>query len=62
MTGSFNASAAQWLLGSGLPPHLMSPPRDAARPRRRIEVDQDTDGTIWIGGRTETLFSGRTHF
>lgn len=63
VTGSFNASAAQWLLGSG----LATAPYVAAQGTRlgrdgRIQVDQDTDGTIWIGGRTETFFSGRTHF
>ena len=63
VTGSFNASAAQWMLGSG----RASAPYVAAQGARlgragRISVDQDADGTVWIGGRTETFFSGRTHF
>ena len=63
VTGSFNASAAQWLLGTGRArsPYLAA---QGARLGRagRIRVDQDEDGTVWIGGRTETLFSGATHF
>jgi PhzF family phenazine biosynthesis protein len=63
VTGSFNASAAQWLLGSG----RAAAPYVAAQGTRlgragRVQVDQDADGTIWIGGRAETLFSGTTHF
>jgi predicted PhzF superfamily epimerase YddE/YHI9 len=63
VTGSFNASAAQWLLASG---RATAPYRAAQGTRLgragRIDVDQDVDGTIWIGGRTETLFSGRALF
>ena len=63
VTGSFNASAAQWLLESG----RARSPYIAAQGTRlgrtgRIKVDQDRDGNVWIGGRAETLFSGRTHF
>ena len=63
VTGSFNASAAQWLLGTG----RATSPYTAAQGTRlgragRVQVDQDTDGTIWIGGRAETFFSGETHF
>ena len=63
VTGSFNASAAQWLLGSG----LAQSPYVAAQGARlgragRIHVDRDEDGAIWIGGESRTHFSGRTHF
>jgi len=63
VTGSFNASAAQWMLGSG----RAKAPYVAAQGARlgragRIAIDQDADGTVWIGGRTETFFSGKTHF
>ena len=63
VTGSFNASAAQWLLESG----RARSPYVAAQGTRlgrtgRINVDRDADGNVWIGGRAETLFSGRTHF
>ena len=63
VTGSFNASAAQWLLESG----RAKSPYVAAQGTRldrtgRIAIDRDGDGTVWIGGRTETLFSGTTLF
>lgn len=63
VTGSFNASAAQWLLGSGraAAPYLAAQGTRLGR-AGRIQVDRDADGTIWIGGRTETLFSGKTSF
>lgn len=62
VTGSFNASAAQWLLGSGRAqsPYVAAQGTRLGR-RGRIQVDQE-DETVWIGGRTETFFSGRTHF
>jgi PhzF family phenazine biosynthesis protein len=63
VTGSLNASVAQWLLGSG----RATAPYTASQGTRlgrtgRIEVTQSEDGTIWIGGRTRTLFSGETAF
>ena len=62
VTGSFNASAAQWLLGSGRarPPYVAAQGTRLGR-RGRIHVDRDEEN-VWIGGRTETFFSGRTHF
>ena len=63
VTGSFNASAAQWLLGSGRAPSPYVAAQGTRLGRRgRIQVDRDGDGNIWIGGRAETFFSGRTHF
>ncbi len=62
VTGSFNASAAQWLLGSGRAhsPYVAAQGTRLGR-RGRIRVDQDGEA-VWIGGRAETFFSGRTHF
>ena len=60
VTGSLNASLAQWLLGER-----------AARRRRyvasqgtalgragRVHISRDGDGTIWVGGGTVTCVSG----
>lgn len=63
VTGSLNASVAQWLLASG----RARAPYVATQGRRvghagRIEIDRDADGTVWIGGRTQTLFEGSTVF
>lgn len=59
VTGSLNASVAQWLIGSG----RLSAPYIAAQGRAigrdgRIYVDEDRDGTIWVGGRCKTVISG----
>ena len=63
VTGSFNASAAQWLLGTGRATSPYTAAQGAQLGRAgRVQVDQDADGTIWIGGRAETFFSGETHF
>lgn len=58
VTGSLNASLAQWLLGSG----QLSAPYVAAQGtalgrRGRVHVTQDGD-TIWVAGGTHTLISG----
>ena len=62
VTGSLNASVAQWLLGTG----RVSAPYVAAQGTRldrtgRISVAQ-ADGQVWIGGATKTLFTGRALF
>ena len=63
VTGSFNASAAQWLFATGRVHSSYVAAQGTALGRSgRIFVDQEADGTIWIGGRTETLFSGKTTF
>lgn len=59
VTGSLNASLAQWLIGSG---HATAPyvARQGTALGRsgRVHVSRDTDGTIWIGGGTVTCISG----
>jgi PhzF family phenazine biosynthesis protein len=60
VTGSLNASVAQWLLGNGrlAAPYVAS--QGAALGRAgRIRVERDGDGTIWIGGGTVTCIAGR---
>jgi PhzF family phenazine biosynthesis protein len=58
VTGSLNASIAQWLLGSG---RLSAPyvaTQGAAIGRAgRLHVSQE-EGTIWVGGRTMTILNG----
>ena len=60
VTGSLNASLAQWLLGTGRlsAPYVAS--QGAALGRTgRVHVDQDDDGTVWIGGGTVTCITGQ---
>ena len=63
VTGSLNASAAQWLIASG----RATPPYTASQGTRlgrtgRIYIDQDNEGNVWVGGKTRTLFSGECSF
>jgi PhzF family phenazine biosynthesis protein len=60
VTGSLNASLAQWLLGSGRAkaPYVASQGTALGR-AGRIHVSQDADGTIWVGGGTITCVSGQ---
>lgn len=59
VTGSLNASVAQWLLASdrATAPYIAS---QGARVGRsgRIDISQDSDGTVWVGGCTRTLIEG----
>lgn len=60
VTGSLNASVAQWLLGTG---RVTSPyvATQGARLGRagRIHIQQDGDGQVWVGGKTATLVEGQ---
>jgi PhzF family phenazine biosynthesis protein len=59
VTGSLNAGVAQWLLGSGrLAAPYVATQGSAIGRAGRIHVDQDEEGTIWVGGRCETVLSG----
>ena len=60
VTGSLNASIAQWLFASGRASDGYLAAQGSALGRDgRIHVSRDDDGRIWIGGRTVTRFSGR---
>ena len=63
VTGSLNASVAQWLLSSG----RVSAPYVASQGTRldrtgRIYISQDEGGSVWVGGKATTLFSGNCNF
>jgi PhzF family phenazine biosynthesis protein len=59
VTGSLNASLAQWLIGAG---HVSAPyvARQGAVLGRagEVRISQDADGTIWVGGATVTYVAG----
>jgi PhzF family phenazine biosynthesis protein len=59
VTGSLNASVAQWLLGNGhaSAPYVASQGTVLGR-AGRAHVGQDDDGTVWVGGGTVTCVSG----
>ena len=60
VTGSLNASVAQWLVASGQvrTPYVVSQGTVLGR-LGRIHVDAGPDGQIWIGGGTVTCVSGQ---
>ncbi len=60
VTGSLNASVAQWLLASGraTAPYVASQGACLGR-SGRIEISQDDEGTVWVGGSTRTMVEGK---
>jgi PhzF family phenazine biosynthesis protein len=59
VTGSLNASLAEWLLRSGraTAPYVASQGTVLGR-AGRVHISHDPDGTIWVGGGTVTCISG----
>jgi PhzF family phenazine biosynthesis protein len=63
VTGSLNASLAQWLLRTGRAgaPYVASQGTALGR-SGRVHVSRDPDGTIWVGGGTITCVAGQVEF
>jgi PhzF family phenazine biosynthesis protein len=59
VTGSLNASLAQWLVSTGrvAPPYVAGQGTAMGR-AGRAHISQDEDGAIWVGGATRTIVSG----
>jgi PhzF family phenazine biosynthesis protein len=59
VTGSLNASLAEWLLRTGRAraPYVASQGTTLGR-SGRIHISRDEDGTIWVGGGTVTCVTG----
>jgi predicted PhzF superfamily epimerase YddE/YHI9 len=59
VTGSLNASLAQWLISSGRAsaPYVVSQGTALGR-AGRVHISQAADGGIWVGGGTVTCASG----
>ena len=60
VTGSLNASLAQWLLASGRAsaPYVASQGTALGR-AGRVHITHDADGAIWVGGGTVTCITGQ---
>jgi len=60
VTGSLNASVAQWLVRTGraTAPYVAGQGTVLGR-AGRVHVSRDADGTIWVGGGTVTCITGR---
>jgi PhzF family phenazine biosynthesis protein len=59
VTGSLNASLAQWLLASGRAdaPYVASQGTAIGR-AGRVHISREEDGTIWVAGGTVTCVAG----
>ncbi len=59
VTGSLNASLAQWLVGAGVvtPPFTTSQGTVLGR-MGRPRITQDADGALWVGGSVVTCIDG----
>jgi PhzF family phenazine biosynthesis protein len=59
VTGSLNASLAQWLLGTGRASAPYTASQGSVLHRAgRIHLSTDADGTVWVAGATVTCLSG----
>ena len=59
VTGSLNASLAQWLLGSGQATAPYVARQGTALGRSgRVHITTDADGAIWVGGGTIACITG----
>jgi PhzF family phenazine biosynthesis protein len=59
VTGSLNASLAQWLMAEGqLPARYLAAQGACLRRAGRVHIEQDQGGQVWVGGESVTCISG----
>lgn len=59
VTGSFNASLAQWLIDAGhMPARYIAAQGQSLGRSGRVHVQRDADGQVWIGGASVTCIDG----
>jgi PhzF family phenazine biosynthesis protein len=59
VTGSLNASLAQWLIDEGhLPARYLAAQGACLRRAGRVHIEQDQRGQVWVGGESVTCISG----
>jgi PhzF family phenazine biosynthesis protein len=59
ITGSFNASLAQWLIAEAHMPAAYTAAQGRCIGREgRVFITQDTQGQVWVGGHSVTCISG----
>jgi PhzF family phenazine biosynthesis protein len=60
VTGSLNASLAQWLIEAGRLPASYLAAQGACLGRAgRIHIERDAQGQVWVGGDSVTCIAGR---
>jgi predicted PhzF superfamily epimerase YddE/YHI9 len=58
VTGSLNASLAQWLIGSGVAPDTYVAAQGAQLGRRGRVFIERIDGEVWVGGSSVSVLRG----
>jgi len=59
VTGSLNASIAQWLIAEGLaPPRYLVAQGECLGRAGRVHLGQDAQGQVWVGGHSITCIEG----
>jgi PhzF family phenazine biosynthesis protein len=59
VTGSLNASLAQWLIADGHAPACYVAAQGACLGRAgRVHIERDADGQVWVGGDSVTCIAG----
>jgi PhzF family phenazine biosynthesis protein len=59
VTGSLNASLAQWLIADGLAPGVYIAEQGHCLGRAgRVHIEQDEQGQVWVGGESVTCVEG----
>ncbi len=59
VTGSLNASLAQWLIAEGVAPERYVAAQGACLERAgRVHVQRDATGQVWVGGHSVTCIDG----
>ena len=60
VTGSFNASLAQWLMADGLAPDHYTATQGTCLGRfGQVTISQDTTGQVWVGGDVVSCIDGQ---
>ena len=59
VTGSLNASLAQWLIADGhLPAAYLAGQGECLGRAGRVHIERDADGQVWVGGESVTCIAG----
>ena len=63
VTGSLNASLAQWLIAEGYAPtqYLATQGRCLGR-NGQVHIERDAEGQVWVGGDSVTCIAGQVFF
>jgi predicted PhzF superfamily epimerase YddE/YHI9 len=61
VTGSLNASLAQWLIGAGLAPSTYTVAQGTAMQRAGRVHLRESDNEVWVGGEVVDCIKGEVH-